>query len=63
MTTLSERLRDLADEVEGDPIDEVPHGHLSFRYDEDVVRESDVVHDIEDAYDGTVLATVFTTDI
>lgn len=61
--TLSDKLRKLADEVEGDSINEVPHGHLSFRCDEDVARESDLVDQIDDPYEGTVLATVFTTDI
>lgn len=59
--SLSEKLREIADDIEDTEIDSVDEAHVSFRVDKDVCEDTDVqIDQIDDPYEGTVLATIFT---
>jgi len=57
--TLSWKLRQLADVVEGSEIDDDRAAQLTFRIEEDTVDATDVpIMQVDDPFDGTVLATI-----
>lgn len=62
--SLSDDLRELANDVEDTEADDVEQAHLSFRMDEDDARNTELpIGQVDDPYDGTVMVTVFTDDL
>lgn len=63
-TPLSTQLRHLADEIEDTEIDDIEQAQLSFRIDEETSRLTPVpIGQVDDPYEGTVMATIFTHDV
>lgn len=63
-TPLSTQLRQLADEIEDTEIDDVEQAQLSFRIDEELSRSTSVpIGQVDDPYNDTVQATIFTHDL
>lgn len=62
--TLSDKLHDLADEIEDSEVDDDRDAHLSFRMGDEASRHTDLpVGQVDDLYQGTVLVTIFIDDL
>lgn len=57
--TLSDSLRDLADEIEDTDIDDDRAAHVSFRMDYEASKDTDIpIDQADDLYQGTVQCSI-----